>query len=152
MKKTKKKTTAVSKSIHFKKIANRLFSEYLQNIIDKLDENSLVSNIHGELLPVPLAFQHCFDDYLKKFSTYLVIGKELDSETIKASINIDTLTCKGVYKHMISFIKLMKNNVFIKNKKHYDNIFFATSYNIALSCLNKRSLRKLYGIKKGFFG
>ena len=145
-KKSKKKIKIISKSIHIKKLANRTFSEYLQNIIDKFDKPWLEKHIQIELNPLPKAFTVFIPKLFKELGTYFWA-----LET-RGDLDLKSDSCKKIYNTIVDFLHIKKYAVFFVEKNYYDNMFFAFAYGIASSALNSRDIRKLYGIRKGLFG
>ena len=139
--KTKKTKKKQAQSNHFKKISNKTFSDWMQHLIDNFDIEWLDSHTNREVMILPMGLQTYFADYLQEFGSYVRMN----------GIDLTTVSCKKMHGEISNFTKTEYKN-FSKSKKDIDTIFFAYSYSLATLCLTDRSVRKLVGVKKGFFG
>ena len=145
-KKAKKQIKIVSKSIHFKKISNNTYSEYLQHLIDNFDKNFFDTHIEAEIIQLPLSFRMLLGEVFHGF------GSWIRRYEMTGHIDLKTISCEEIYDEIVEYMKRNKYHSWFKKKKWYDNFFFASSYVLAGAALENRELRKAYGLKKGLFG
>ncbi len=141
---TPKKKKIVSSNKHFKRIANRSYSEWIQRLINEFDEQWLSTNVQREICFMPNAIQAYFDEVCMDFGSFLRKKYEEDK------IDLHTIKCKEMYSVMIEFSNTKYDDFF--HEDNFDNLFFASSYVIATVCLSERPFRKLFGVRKGLFG
>ena len=142
----KKKIKIVSTSKHIKKISNKTYSEWLQHLIDNHDKDFFDTNIEHELLPLPTQFRIFLGDVFNEFGQYVRLLE------MRGDLDLKTVLCKKMYDEVVEFLHIKEYDSFFKNKKWYDNFFFALTYVLASAGLENRSIRKAYGLSKGLFG
>ena len=134
------------------KVKNKKLAELIENIINKMNKNEILNCVQSE--SSLLAQQFSNPDLIGELNNAML--NFLDSPVLagknKGEISATVIKVEGAYKVLKQMIK--KD---VKLKKPLDNrsmdaLFYLHVYDLALIASEKRAVRKMLGIKKGFFG
>ena len=134
------------------KVKNKKLSELVENIINKMSKNEILQCVQSESSLLATQFRNpelvmnLNNAMLELLDSPILAGKN------KGEISAKVIKVEGAYKalkHMIKKdVKLLKP----LDKKSMDALFYLHVYDLALVASEKRAVRKMLGIKKGFFG
>lgn len=136
-----------------KKVENERFADLIKNIIKKQSEEAILQSVSAEMKNIKM----------KKFKNVDLIEKinelvsEMDFTTVPigeyaGKTMISVVKVGGKYNSLKGFIEknLFKTKTKIDNKT-LDAIFYLHTYFYALQAHSNKNIRKILGIKKGFF-
>ncbi len=134
------------------KVKNKKLAELIENIINKMNKNEILNCVQSESSLLAQQFRN--PDLIGELNNAML--NFLDSPVLagknKGEISATVIKVEGAYKVLKQMIK--KD---VKLKKPLDNrsmdaLFYLHVYDLALIASEKRAVRKMLGIKKGFFG
>lgn len=134
------------------KVKNKKLAELIENIINKMNKNEILNCVQSE--SSLLAPQFRSPDLIGELNNAML--NFLDSPVLagknKGEISATVIKVEGAYKVLKQMIK---KDVKLKkplDNKSMDALFYLHVYDLALIASEKRAVRKMLGIKKGFFG
>tara|TARA_X000000950_G_C13680664_1_gene563804 strand:- start:25 stop:447 length:423 start_codon:yes stop_codon:yes gene_type:complete len=134
------------------KVKNKKLAELIENIINKMNKNEILSCVQSESSLLAPQFRN--PDLIGELNNAML--NFLDSPVLagknKGEISATVIKVEGAYKVLKQMIK---KDVKLKkplDNKSMDALFYLHVYDLALIASEKRAVRKMLGIKKGFFG
>ena len=134
------------------KIKNKRLAELIENIIKKMNKNEILQSVQAESSLLAPQFRN--PDLVGELNNRMLDFLSIPIPTGKhqGEMSGAVATVDGAYKVLKNIIK---KNVKLKkplDKKSLDSLFYLHVYDLALIASEKREIRKLLKIKKGFFG
>lgn len=134
------------------KVKNKRLAELIENIIKKMNKNEIIQSVQAESSLLAPQFRNPdlvgeLNNRMLDFLSVPVAAGKHQGEMSGAVTTVD-----GAYKVLTNIIK---KNIKLKkplDKKSLDALFYLHVYDLALLASEKREVRKLLKIKKGFFG
>ncbi len=134
------------------KVKNKKLAELIENIINKMNKNEILNCVQSESSLLAPQFRN--PDLIGELNNAML--NFLDSPVLagknKGEISATVIKVEGAYKVLKQMIK---KDVKLKkplDNKSMDALFYLHVYDLALIASEKRAVRKMLGIKKGFFG
>ena len=134
------------------KVKNKKLAELIENIINKMNKNEILNCVQSESSLLAPQFRN--PDLIGELNNAML--NFLDSPILagknKGEISATVIKVEGAYKVLKQMIK---KDVKLKkplDNKSMDALFYLHVYDLALIASEKRAVRKMLGIKKGFFG
>tara|TARA_A100001011_G_scaffold143542_1_gene151585 strand:+ start:160 stop:582 length:423 start_codon:yes stop_codon:yes gene_type:complete len=134
------------------KVKNKKLAELIENIINKMNKNEILKCVQSESSLLAPQFRN--PDLIGELNNAML--NFLDSPVLagknKGEISATVIKVEGAYKVLKQMIK---KDVKLKkplDNKSMDALFYLHVYDLALIASEKRAVRKMLGIKKGFFG
>jgi len=132
--------------ITLKKISKKPYSKFLQDCIDKYDDDEIEALFVEALDSTPPMVRKLYQAFLKSFMQTTLL-----TYTNRNNDGIGKVLTKEVFDQCIKGFVKRNNHTKLVNGK-YEETFFAVSYGLIAQASNSREVRKRFGLKKGFFG
>ena len=134
------------------KVKKKRLAELVENIIKKMNKNEILQSVQAESSLLAPQFRN--PDLVGELNIRMLDFLSVPILTGKhqGEMSGAIATVEGAYKVLKNIIK---KNVKLKkplDKKSLDALFYLHVYDLALIASEKREVRKLLKIKKGFFG
>ena len=134
------------------KVKNKKLAELIENIINKMNKNEILNCVQSESSLLAPQFRN--PDLIGELNNAML--NFLDSPVLagknKGEISATVIKVEGAYKVLKQMIKKDVKLQKPLDNKSMDALFYLHVYDLALIASEKRAVRKMLGIKKGFFG